>query len=105
MKTEMNNEKRILYVGLLEALFSEVPRWKEALRNGPLDGAIEAHERLIDSWLTVRDLAHRLSNHEGHIDGHRATLMMLLEAQATQEVKRLIQFEKMSAAAAAGLPA
>lgn len=96
MTNESTIETQALYLGLLNAL-GEVSKWRNAVKDGPLSGVIEAHDNLIEAWLDVRDLAHRLAN----VDGERALVMMLLEEQATGELKRLTSYDEYKAATAA----
>ncbi len=88
-------EMQVKYISLLEALFGDVPKWKLALTNGPLDDVAEAHGELIDSLMTVRNLAHDLSN----LDDDRAICLMLLEEKVTQEILKLT---RVTGAATAG---
>jgi hypothetical protein len=97
-KDEIKDERTALNLALLETLFGEVPRYEQALKYGPWDVVNDSHAKLVDSWMTVCDITHRLSN----LDDERAIPLMLLESHATHRILKLKNYNKMSAAAGMG---
>jgi hypothetical protein len=98
----MNNTKELtttLYQTLI-ALLSDVPRLKQAMAYGPLDGVIDAHDKLISTLMSIRTVAHDLSELES--DNNRAMALLLLDAQMPSEILRLTQLPASAHAAAAG---
>jgi hypothetical protein len=88
--------KTELYQTLLDLLFGEVPRLRNEMANGPLDGVAEAHDKLVTALMSIRSIARALAE----VDDKRAVALMLLESQMTVEVLKLTQLASAPVATA-----
>jgi len=78
-----------LYQRLIDLLFGDVPRLQQEMAYGPLDEVIDVHDKLVSTLMSIRRIAHDLSELES--DSNRAIALLLLDAQMTSEILRLTQ--------------
>jgi hypothetical protein len=95
MNNTITKEAATLYQTMLD-LVSQVPGLQDAAAHGPLEGVMDAQDKLIAVLMSIRTVARSLSE----LDSERAVCLWIIEEQMTREILKVIQLPVAVATAA-----